>query len=187
MRLGGRRFVPVDGSLPALLDMLEPWAVLSWKQLLVPTRSTWTAIFSQGADIGTADVLGRELGCRSLRTHSSPRIVRDGTTVSFGDRAFWLQNGDGSWRSIQASFQSRWVWELAGDPLPFEQTEAYEARRIPERFDLPRLNAYCRALGIRRNDPDFYLARGVLIEQDTTGWPHLPRTLSSREWRVRNR
>lgn len=67
--LGGRRFVSIDGPLPMLFETLEPWAIPSWKQILVPTRSNWRAIFSQGSDITTHDVLGRELRCRSLRTH----------------------------------------------------------------------------------------------------------------------
>lgn len=185
--LGGRRFVSVDEPLPGLLDRLEPWAIPGWKHVLVPTRSNWTAIFSQGSDIGTHDVIGRKLGCRSLRTHYSPHIVRDGDTISFGDCAFWLRNEDDSGRSIQASFQSRWRWDLHGQPLPFEDLDSYGAKRIPDRFDLPRLNSYCRALGIQRNDPDFYLPQGLLIVADTAGWSHRPRTLSGREWRSSNR
>jgi hypothetical protein len=185
--LGGRSFTSIDEPLPAIFDALEPWAHLSWKQVLVPTRSNWTAIFSQGADIGTHEVLARELGCRSLRTHASPHIVRNGHTVSFGDCAFWLRNDDDSRRSIQASFQSRWQWHLSGDPQPFEDPASHEAKRIPDRFDLSRLNAYCRALGIRRNDPEFYLPHGFIIEQDTSAWPQRPQSRSSSEWRAVHR
>jgi len=186
-RLGGRRFFPIDEPLPELLGALEPWAMPSWKQILVATTSNWTAIFSQGSDIGSHDVLGRELGCRSLRTNSSPHIVRAGEVVNFGDTAFWLRDVDKSHRSIQASYQSRWEWHLDGPPLPFEDQRAYDAKRIVDRFDVSRMNSYCRALGIRRNDPDFYLPRGLLIEQDINGWPQHPRTLSGAEWRAANR
>ena len=184
--LGGRTSTRLDGILPTMLEALEPWAMPSWKQILVQTRSNWTAIFSQGSDIGTHDVVGRRLRCRSLRTSYSPHTVRDGSVVSFGDCAFWLRNPDDSTRSIQTSFQSRWRWDLYGEPLEFEDQSAYEAKRIPERFTLARMNSYCRALGIRRNEPDFYLPRGCLIEKDTSGWQP-PRTLSSREWHARNR
>ncbi|MET1051230.1 MAG: hypothetical protein ABWX65_01185 [Mycetocola sp.] len=184
--LGGRTSTQVDGPLPTMLEALEPWAMPSWKQLLVQTGSNWTAIFSQGGDIGTHDVVGRRLQCRSLRTSYSPHAVRDGSAVSFGDCAFWLRNADDSTRSIQASFQSRWRWDLHGEPLEFEDQSAYEAKRIPERFTLARMNSYCRTLGIRRDEPDFYLPRGCLIEQDISGWAP-PRTLSSREWWALNR
>lgn len=184
--LGGRTWTQLDGPPPTMLEALEPWAMPSWKQLLVQTRSNWTAIFSQGGDIGTHDVVGRRLQCRSLRTSYSPHTVRDGSVVSFGDCAFWLRNADDSTRSIQTSFQSRWRWDLHGEPLEFEDQSAYEVKRIPERFTLARMNSYCRTLGIRRNEPDFYLPRGCLIEQDISGWAP-PRTLSSREWLALNR
>lgn len=186
--LGGRRFVPLDGArLPDMLAALEPWAMPSWKQIWVQTDSRWTAIFSQGSDIPTQPVLGRRLGCRSLRTHHAPRVIRHGRTVSHGDCAFWFDDGRGSSRTIQASFQSRWVWHLSGEPLPFESIEAYSARRIPDRFTLERLNTYCAALGIRRADPDFYLPRALLVEQDISSWPRPPRQLSSLDWRAQYR
>ncbi|MRG59002.1 hypothetical protein GE115_03840 [Agromyces sp. CFH 90414] len=185
--LGGRSFTSLDGPLPTLLHALEPFAIPSWKQLLVPTRSNWTALFSQGSDLGTHMVIGRRLGCRSLRTNVSPHIVRDGSVVAFGDRAFWLSEPDGSSRNIQASFQSRWQWHVSGSPLPFEDLNAYAAKRIPDRFDLSRLNSYCRELGIRRNEPEFYLPHGLLIEEDTTGWSGRPRMIPSDQWRASNR
>lgn len=184
--LGHRTSTRLNMPLTSALEALEPWAMPSSKQLLVKTQSNWTAIFSQGGDIGTHDVIGRRLRCRSLRTSYSPHIVRDGAAISFGNCAFWMRNADDSTRSIQSSFQSRWRWDLYGEPLEFEDASAYAAKRIPDRFPLARLNAYCRALGIRRHEPGFYLPRAFLVEQDTSGW-RPPRTLSSQEWRASHR
>ena len=65
--LGHRTSTPLDKPLPTMLEALEPWAMPSWKQVLVQTRSDWTAVFSQGSDLGTHDVLGRRLRRRSLQ------------------------------------------------------------------------------------------------------------------------
>lgn len=43
------------------------------------------------------------------------------------------------------------------------------------------MNAYCRALGIRRNDPVFYLPNGLLIEQDHADRTRV-RTFTVKEW-----
>ncbi|MHC2998419.1 hypothetical protein [Microbacterium sp. HJ5] len=66
-------------------------------------------------------------------------------------------------------------------PLPFEDQAAYTARRIADRLTPEMLDAYCRALGIRRNDPEFYLSDALLIEQDRSGWGPV-RTLTADEW-----
>jgi hypothetical protein len=139
---GQREFSRVSEPLPVLLSRLEPWSMPSWKQLLVATTGPWTALFSQGSDLSTADVVAARLGCRSVRTNFRARIVRDGRTVSHGDCALWLSEPGRPGRVIQANFGSRWTWELTGEPQPFEDLAAYRARAIPDRFDLDRLNSY---------------------------------------------
>jgi hypothetical protein len=174
--------------LSEALSRMEPWAIPSWKAILVGTTGSWTALFSQGSDIYHTDVIGKRLGVRSLRTHFSPHIVRDGNVVTPGDRAFWL-NGNGSGhgdRTIQASYQGRWTWGLRGEQQTFEDLGRYAARQVTARFDLDMLDRYCEALGIRRADPDFYTEDCLLIEQDLSRWAHRPsNTLSAAEWRRR--
>lgn len=175
--------------LPRLLDQLEPFSIPSWKQLLVETTSRWTAVFSQGSDIYTADNAGRFLNCRVLRTNYSPHVIRAGKVVNFGDRSFWLTDPASpvGHRVVQASYQSRWTWELSGEEQSFEDVAAYGSTRIPDRFTLARLNAYCAALGIHRADPSFYGPRGVLLVEDTRGWERKPRNvMPSHAWRSAN-
>ena len=174
--------------LSDMVDRLEPFAVPSWKQLIVGTTGDWTAVFSQGSDIYTAQVIADRLGVASVRTHYSPHIVRGGERISYGDRAFWYSDGGGRRRTIQASFQSRWDWDLSGVPLRFEDRDAYDAKRIPDRLTLARLNDYCRALGIDRNDAAFYRPDGILVERDTSSWSRRRiNTMSSARWRVTHR
>lgn len=172
--------------LPRLLDQLEPFSIPSWKQLLVETTSRWTAVFSQGSDIYTGDNAGRLLNCRSLKTTYSPHVVREGAVLNYGSRSFWLSDPASpvGYRVVNASYQSRWTWDLAGEEQPFEDVAAYTSTRIPDRFTLARLNAYCAALGIHRADSSFYGPRGVLLVKDIRGWERKPsNVMPSHAWR----
>lgn len=141
----------------------------------------WTAVFTQGSDIGTANVVGARLDCLTIRTSHQPHITRDRKIISYGSTALWIQSGARHVRSIQASYQSRWEWTLFGDPQPFENLDSYKAKKIPDRFTLESLNEYCRALGIERDDSGFYGSEGLLIVEDTSSWPHKPSQVRSTE------
>ncbi|MFY0408748.1 hypothetical protein [Solicola sp. PLA-1-18] len=154
--------------LPQALQRLDP-AVNPPRSrtLLVGTTGPWTALFSAGADVYNTDVVGRRANALSLKTHFTPHIVRDRRIINYGSRAFWLhfpgEFGE-RYRTIQASYQSRWDWDLGGEPQPFEDTSRYTARKITDRFDLDLLNQYCAALGIRRADPEFYTEECMLAD-----------------------
>ena len=70
--------------------------------------------------------------------------------------------------------QARWAsWWLAGKggELPatgteqaFEEVDAYQARRVRDRFTSAMLERYCQALGIAVFDPSFYGPDAVLVE-----------------------
>ena len=180
--LGGRSFTRLREPLPSMLHHLEPWAMPSWKQLVVSTSADqWTAVFSQGSDIGTANVVGARLDCLNIRTSHQPHITRDRKIVSYGSTALWIHSGARHVRSIQASYQSRWLWTLFGDPQPFENLDSYTAKKIPDRFTLESLNEYCHALGIERDNSGFYESEGLLIEEDTSSWTRKPSQVNSTE------
>ncbi|MFB9235645.1 hypothetical protein ACFFWC_08840 [Plantactinospora siamensis] len=189
---GAVRFIEVSGRLDALLTELEPWAMPSWKELIVATQGPWTALFSQGSDVPTFDVVSWELSCRSLRTSYLPHVVRDGQVVSYGDTAFWLTDGSRAdlgpqhiLRVIQATTQDDWCWESSGELQPFEEPELYTRRAVRDRLDLPALNRYCARLGIHRAEPGFYGPQATLVSLDTSGWGD-SRTMPSGQWRAEN-
>lgn len=181
--LGGRSFTPLRGTLPELLDELEPWAMPSWKAMIVRTDSDWTAVFDQTGEQGNYihEVVGERLGVSRLDTSYSPHVVRNRQIINYGGCAFWYTAGDGAHRSLQASYQSRWDWDASGEPLPFEDQTLYTFKRIVDRLTLDTLNTYCRALGIRRNDPAYYRDEALLVEQDHSTWQP-SRTLTAEEW-----
>ncbi len=180
--LGGRSFTRLREPLPSMIHHLAPRAMPSWKQLVVATSANeWTAVFSQGSDIASANVVAARLDCLNIRTSHQPHIIRDRKIVSYGSTALWIHAGARHIRSIQASYQSRWEWTLFGDPQPFENLETYKAKKIPDRFPLDSLNEYCRALGIERDNLGFYGSNGLLIEEDTSNWPHKPQPVRGSE------
>lgn len=180
--LGGRSFTLLCEPLPLMLHHLEPRAMPSWKHLVVSTSADqWTAVFTQGSDIGTANVIGARLGCLNVFTSHQAHITRDRKIVSYGSTALWIRSGSSHVRSIQASYQSGWEWTLFGDPQPFENLESYKAKRIPDRFTLEALNECCRALGIERDNADSYGLDGMLIEEDTSNWSHKPNKVRTSE------
>lgn len=134
--LGGRSFTRLREPLPSMLHHLEPWAMPSWKQLMVSTSANqWTALFTQGSDIGTANVVGARLDCLNIRTSHQPHINHDGKIVTYGSTTLWIHSGARHLRSIQESYQSRWLWTLFGDPQPFENLDKYTAKKIPDRAE----------------------------------------------------
>jgi hypothetical protein len=164
----------VAGDLPSTLDTLPPLTGGDIRRFLfVPTASRWTALFNNlrtGTDVtGPLAVVGFRLGCRTLRVCAVPdslgtksekqkdRRGRYGASI-FELGAPAANNQNKTIRSICAMNDGgRWSFDIFGTPLPFEELEAYQARRKPERFPLELLDKYCRALGIRPFDEDFYL------------------------------
>lgn len=166
--LGDTSFTALREPLPSMLHRLEPRMIPSWKQVVVSTSAdNWTAILSQGSDIGTANVVGARLECLHFRTAHHAHITRDQKIVQYGGTSLWMHLGARHIRSIQASYQSRWQFDIFGDPQPFENLNNYTARKIRDRFTLEILNDYCHALGIERGNLDFYGPDGLLIEDNT--------------------
>jgi len=68
-------------------------------------------------------------------------------------------------RMVWLGKESRWEFRAAGEPLPFENLEAYRERRIRDRLPASLLREYGQALGVAFWDPDQYTANSVLL-----GW-----------------
>jgi hypothetical protein len=69
-------------------------------------------------------------------------------------------------RSITAGIfdSGRWLFELHGESLPFEEPAAYDARRKRDRFPRPMLVRYLGALGIDVDDTEIYGCASTLFE-----------------------
>jgi hypothetical protein len=180
----GERLTDLREPLPTMLERLEPWSIPGTKLLFVETAGGWTAMFDQADGSSASFHLGRVLECRDVYTHFARRIVRDDGATAYGGCSLWLNQSGKGVRQLQVTQENRWEWYARGEPQEFEDPAAASSRRIADRFDLARLNEYCAALGIRRQDADFYLPRGLLAEADTSAWPRGPRTQGGADWRA---
>lgn len=66
--------------------------------------------------------------------------------------------------TISLSFDSRWSFKTTGIVQPFEKLEHYQAKRVKDRFSARLLEDYCKALGLRVFDGDFFGPAALLID-----------------------
>ncbi|PPI54333.1 hypothetical protein [Rathayibacter toxicus] len=164
----------MEGGLRETVWSLEPVIFGgSTKDLYVHTADPgWTAFFDNGAwggyPLSAVSVLGQRLGVQTLYLSSKPAPPSE----SIGSRTLVVYEPDPTLgaeitrrvRAIELIKDGRWSLDLSGDPLPFEDLEAYKNRRVAERFTPDMLNNYCAALGLRPFDDDFYPGPSFLSE-----------------------
>ncbi len=182
----------IDGTLEQLLRRLLPLTAPGVRELFVPTEGGWTANFSNYLGGGAIDLVVRrackDLGCRGAAVVAAEDTVREGGREGVpGGTMLSLFDGKSHVRTLAAmrADNYRWVFQAAGDPLPFEETERYTHRSIRARLTPEMLDRYLRAwAGIRLFDPDFYAPEGwaILVE---TGFFGAPKEWTLEEARAR--
>jgi len=165
----------LDEPFPQALRRLEPLTTHAHpRELVIETSPSWTLYVSnslRGTDPAPVAVLAEFLACRSVYVVTTPHTadapgVREGRFGGlqfrlFGPRPNPILNHV---RSIDLIYDGdRWVFDIAGEPQPFEHPDRYKARRLRDRFTSEMLEEYCRALGIEVFDPSFYGSRAVLV------------------------
>ncbi|HEX2864623.1 MAG TPA: hypothetical protein VHN99_08635 [Deinococcales bacterium] len=167
----------VRGSLDDLLAPFPPFTYSDSKWLLLETAGPWTAYLnncSQGTDApAVAMTLPRRLKCRSVRIQVIPNTASDRHPErpgTFGSMLFELNGpekapGLNTIRRVHAINDGPWKWVGTGDPLPFENLEAYTAKRIRDRLTGAMIVDYCAHFGIFPDDPAFFGRRGVFGER----------------------
>ena len=161
----------VTGGLTELLERLLPLtSVETTKFLFIATMSRWTAFFDngyRGTDaFSTLSYLADKLGCRGLRVVSIPEgkapYPANILEIYGPTRTEFLNYV----RSVSASKDGNvWRFSASGDVQPFEEVQAYKARRIKDRFTGEMLSRYLQALDIQAFNPSFYTKRAVLVEK----------------------
>jgi hypothetical protein len=66
-------------------------------------------------------------------------------------------------RGVTVAYDGKWMFSAAGPIQPFEEPDAYAARRIRDRFTSEMLERYCLALGIDIFDGAAYGPKAVLV------------------------
>jgi hypothetical protein len=154
---------PLDQKLEHLLPLTVP---VPTRLLLIETRSDWVAWLENKArspDPGSQPrYMGRQLRARRLSLMISQEIPDQ----NIGSTQFIFEDDTRApalTRTIAAHKESRWEFSEHGPRLPFEEVEAYSARRIKDRLTPEMVERYCGHFGIELFDPDFYDGEGFLI------------------------
>ncbi len=167
--LGGYRGRPVSGALTALLDGLLPLTGPLLRYVWVQTIGRWTAYFDNfvlGSDtFGPVSYLAQQLGCRGVAIGCREGTAKRGAAASFSlygpEPTDWLN----LIRAVSAvQDMGQWAWSATGSVQPFEDTAAYQRRRVRDRLTPDMLDRYCESLGIRPFAESFYGTSGQLVE-----------------------
>ena len=136
----------------------------------------WTAYFDNsigGSDPeGPIAYLSRTLSCQGVVIRDVPHTIglpgiRDGRSGSVQFMLFGpLQTEFINYvRTVAAAYDgNRWVFVATGTEQAFEESQAYQARRIRDRFTSDMLERYCQALGIDVFNPHAYGPDAVFLE-----------------------
>ena len=162
--------ITVEGSFIDKLDALLP--LDSQARLLVETADGQLAVFCNFSQTnGSTDA--RYLATEFKLTETRVVLCKDGKNgkIESGDSVQFCVTDyaapvvDG-WRPagryVAAHKESRWEWDEFGPPYPFEDLEAYKAKRIKDRLTPEMVEAYCNHLGIALFDPDYYCGKAVI-------------------------
>ena len=157
--------LPVAGSLREVLRPLEPMS-LGHRELLLGTQSDWTAYFSNqrtGADEAPVSQIATMLRCRALflvwwpvPSHEALRfqLLADHPTEFLNhERTIDVGRDD----------DGRMVFAATGRPQPYEDARSYTARRVADRLTPTLVDSYCRAIGLRPFEVNFFASEGLLI------------------------
>ena len=171
----------VGGGLEEMLRLLPPLTSVEARRFsFASTHSGWVAYFDnghRGTDCAPPmSYLAQTIGCRAIRAtavpHHPPNKMRDGRwrgrygAVIFELYGAEVKNYSNTRRSVAVvNDGGQWTFDQFGEPLPFEHTERYDARRLRDRFDFAALAALLKGLGVAPFDPAFYGDDGIVIEK----------------------
>jgi hypothetical protein len=154
-----------DGGLESALESLQPMS-LGNRELLVSTSSTWTAYFSNGrtgADEAPVGQLAKMLQRQAVFVIWWPVPKYWALRFQlFADHPTEFLNHQRT-ISVGTEDDGRSVFTATGTPMPYEEKDAYRARRIRDRLTPAMVDRYCRAIGIRPFNEDFFGSRFLLL------------------------
>ena len=176
------RKIDIGGTWEERLNSLLP--LNRSKVMVSETQSNW-CVYVNNSMHGTClnsdpPYLCEKLGVREIAVtlvRDIPKIKPGSTQFLYKDytRAEKVLSATGTgWcdqfprRYIAAHHESRWEFVDQGDPLPFEEIEQYQARRIKDRLTPEMVERYYSHFGIDLFNPDFYSGRACVFES----WVH---------------
>jgi hypothetical protein len=165
-------------SLADALARLEPLVGGARpRELLVECGADWTAYFDnqlQGTDpVSAIGYLSQRLGCIGVAIASVSASDSLGEVQKMAARSFELFGAANTSflnyvRSVASVHDGdRWEFAAAGTPQPFEDLDAYKARRVQDRLTPALVQRYCQAVvGVDVFDAASYGPRVVLVHTE---------------------
>jgi hypothetical protein len=125
------------------------------RHVFIPTKGVWT-LFVENYGIGTDADGPMMMLSQLLRTEGLRVVMREertnaetGRVVQYAATILVCYSMGSSRRSITCIDDGgRWVFETTGSPYHFEQLDAYQAKRVKDRFNKRLLLEYLRHLGV---------------------------------------
>ncbi|MEO8007319.1 MAG: hypothetical protein ABI728_02205 [Betaproteobacteria bacterium] len=149
---------PVSGHLEDALRSLLPSTLPDIERyLLIPTGGPWTAYLDNlhgGTDPSAVAYLSTRMRCTGVYCVARPAhalvlsLYGPGASPEQGNTLRDIR----LFRDVDG-----WVFRQSGQPLAFENTDAYRADSVEARFTVEMLERYLRELGIRAFEEGFYL------------------------------
>lgn len=160
----GRR---LDQPFAEVLQHLEPRFFNPDRAILVELTNGWTAFFDNHsrhfAPAAELFILCQRLKTQTCHFFHETEGTQDGSSV-FAHNSF-APPSTVKERTVWLGKESRWEFRATGEPLPFENLEAYQSRRLRDRLPPALLLNYGKALGIPFWDLSTYTSTTVLL-----GW-----------------
>ena len=175
----------LTGTLEENLLHLQPLTIGCQPPLLLTSTKLdgWTAVFDGDAYGQGVESLVRRMGyiknIPGYFTISIPPAV--GPSYPLGGRKF-LVFGPGARLgyirtiSLIENFPKKWIFDLSGEPQPYEDLNAYKKHRKTDRLTDDMLLKYTAAVGLHPWDENFYTNPTYLITNNQT--PALQYTLT---------
>jgi hypothetical protein len=166
------------GRLSEFLTQLEPLTSGAVPRELLVGMGSWTAYFDcslRGTDpVGPMGHLSRLLQCAAVLVDSVPHTVGlPGVSQGrMGSVQFTLLGPIETdflnfVRAVSLAFDgNKWEFNATGTVQAFEETDAYQAPRVRDRFSSVMLERYCQAMGIDVFNPDEYGPEAVIFERE---------------------
>jgi hypothetical protein len=154
------------------LAQLEPVTLSPRRELVLATRSAWTAYLSSSLVPGTSPAVGylaeqlATRGCTFLRVPRGllAKGFREGTGFALYGPVSTPTPALNCVRSLRVlKDMGKWRFEEHGEPQAFEDVARYSARKIADRLTPDMATAYARALGIELDEPSFYGPQWTLL------------------------
>lgn len=158
-----------SGNLADIFHLLLPLTNTRVRYLFVGTQNgQWTACFDngwRGGDPATyISYLAQALNCMGVRAVNIPNTFKNGkgrlggVILELYERPNPILNIRRSIALVnEGNRRDKWRFESSGEPLPFEHTVRYEAKKNVDRFTPEMLGEYLMALGINAFSEEFYV------------------------------